>query len=151
MRAVNQNGVLALTAERYSLTFAADRPYARLQDGGNRPLAELFLLSSVHPLHGRDDTTGIGQLTVSEGEQETIISWTATSSVWSEKHYRFRCRPDRFRYEMEVVGQGQLAEVHPFGGYYSGNLRWGSGYFYSGQSFRQGFNPEPNVDEQNDF
>ncbi|HSL28538.1 MAG TPA: hypothetical protein VK900_05010, partial [Anaerolineales bacterium] len=39
---------------------------------------------------------------------------------------------------------GQLAEVNYFGGYYSGQPRWGSGFFWSGQHFQRGFNPEPN-------
>ena len=151
MDTVTHNGVLTLTAARYSLTFAADRPFVLLQDAGGRPIAQLFLLSSVHPLHGRDDTLHMGQLSVTETEDEIVVSLTAGSTVWQEKIYRLRCRPDRFAYEMEVVGEGQLAEVHPFGGYYSGNVRWGSGYFRSGQFFEQGFNPEPNVNERTYF
>jgi hypothetical protein len=151
MLTITHNGVLTITAVRYSLTFAADRPFVLLQDPNGQPIAQLFLLSSVHPLHGRDDTTHIGPLSWTEADGEIVVSLTAGSAVWQEKIYRLRCRPDRFAYEMEVAGEGQLAEVHPFGGYYSGNLRWGSGYFRSGQFFRQGFNPEPNVSERHYF
>jgi hypothetical protein len=52
---------------------------------------------------------------------------------------------------MEVEGEGQLAEVNYFGGYYSGQPRWGSGFFWSGQRFRSVFSPEPNTAESNHF
>ncbi len=63
------------------------------------------------------------------------------------KIYRFRCRPTRFSYEVEVSGKGDLETVNYFGGYYSGQVRWGSGFFPSGQNFKQGFNPEPATSE----
>jgi hypothetical protein len=88
---------------------------------------------------------------VDEFEDEILLSLRAQSSIWDEKIYRFRCCPHRFTYEVEVVGKGHLTEFHPFGGYFSGNLRWGSGFFPSGQLFEQGFNPEPNGAEINYF
>ena len=151
MQTKNGNGVLIVTTQHYSLTFPSDRPFVLLKDASGRQLAELFVLSSIHSLHARDDTVGVDEWEVEERDGETVLTLRAHSSIWEEKRYRFRCRPDRFTYEMEVVGQGKLAEVHPFGGYYSGRLRWGSGFFPSGQSFSQGFNPEPNSDEMNFF
>jgi hypothetical protein len=41
--------------------------------------------------------------------------------------------------------------VDYFGGYSSALLRWGSGFFWSGQKFLQGFNCEPNAGEVNHF
>ena len=151
MQIKNCNGVLAVMTQHYSLTFPLDRPFVLLKDASGRQLAELFVLSSIHPLHARDDTVRIGEWETEERDGEIVLALRAYSSVWEEKRYRFRCHPDRFAYEMEVVGEGRLAEVHPFGGYYSGHLRWGSGFFPSGQSFSQGFNPEPNADEMNFF
>lgn len=151
MKLTNNNGVLTVVAQHYSLTFPVDRPFVVLQDTAGRRLAELFVLSSIHPLHTRDDTIAIEAWQVEESSDQIVLALRAASSAWEEKRYRFRCHPHRFTYEMEVTGEGRLAEVHLFGGYYSGGLRWGSGFFPSGQSFTQGFNPEPNADEVNFF
>ncbi|HEX6386201.1 MAG TPA: hypothetical protein VF177_16135 [Anaerolineae bacterium] len=145
------NGGITVAAEPYMLTFPVDRPFVLLKDASGTQLAELFVLSSVHPLHARDDTVRIEDWETVEQDDEIVLTLRAYSSAWEEKRYRFRCRPHRFTYEMEVVGEGQLAEVHLFGGYYSGGLRWGSGFFSSGQSFAEAFNPEPNADEMNFF
>jgi hypothetical protein len=133
------------STEAYALTFLDDPPFVYLDDRAGHQLAKLFALSSVHPLHGRDDTTAIEPWQVEERAGETIFSRPASSSVWQRKTYRFRCRPERFLYEIEVEGSGRLAEVQYFGGYCSARPRWGSGFFLSGQQFRQGFNPEPNA------
>ncbi len=151
MQLTRKNGVLTLTAANYSLTFASDRPFVYLQDSQGTRLAELFVLSSIHPLHGRDDTTSIGAWESIESPEGITLTLNAESSIWRNKTYRFRCYPNRFLYDMEVEGQGSLVEVNYFGGYYSGQVRWGSGFFWSGQKFRQGFNPEPNTDEVNHF
>jgi hypothetical protein len=50
-----------------------------------------------------------------------------------------------------VEGNGQLVEANYFGGYYSGQPRWGSGFFWSGQHFQSGFDLEPNTAENNYF
>ncbi len=151
MRLTRHGGALVLTAQRYSLIFPADRPFVYLQDEKGKRLAELFVLSSVHPLSDRDDTTAIGSWQVEEGPAEVIFSLIAESSVWETKVYRFRCHPTRFLYDIQVVGRGRLTEANYFGGYYSGQLRWGSGFFSSGQRFERGFSPEPNTDEVNHF
>jgi len=139
------------TSETYRLTFLDDRPFVRVESAQGDRLAELFVLSSVHALHGRDDTTQIGDWEIDEGPGVTTFRLRVESSLWKAKEYRFRCFPDRFMYEMEVEGNGQLAEVNYFGGYSSGQPRWGSGFFWSGQQFRLVFNPEPNTAENNYF
>ncbi len=136
-----------LFAETYQLSFAADRPYVKLLDEQGNPVADLFVLSSIHPLNGRDDTVSSGLWQIEKHTEEVIYTLEASSSVWKRKIYRFRCLPQRLIYEVEVEGQGQLAEVNYFGGYYSGQIRWGSGFFWSGQSYQNGFNPEPNTEE----
>jgi hypothetical protein len=145
----SNDGLLVVEAGSYTLTCATDRPFVYLDDAAGERLAELFVLSAVQPWHGRDDTVASGAWQVSEGHDEIVLSLVAGSSTWQEKVYRFYCRPNRFSYEIEVAGQGRLAEVQPFAGYYSGNVRWGSGFFVSGQRFRRLFNPEPNTDECN--
>lgn len=142
-----ENGGLHLRAGSYSLEFAADRPFVYVSDPQGERVVDLFVLSGVQPLNGLDDTTQVGPWQVEEGPDEVVFSLQASSSVWDRKVYRFRCRPSRFTYEIEVTGSGQIAEVNYFGGYASAQARWGSGFFWSGQRFKQGFNPEPTVDE----
>jgi hypothetical protein len=151
MDARNERGMPQFVAETYRLTFLNDRPFVRVESVQGDRLAELFVLSSIHSLTGRDDTTRIGVWQIDEQPEGTTFRLHVESSMWKAKHYRFRCFPRRFTYEIEVEGNGQLAEVNYFGGYYSGQPRWGSGFFWSGQQFRSVFNPEPNTAENNTF
>lgn len=137
------------TSETYRLTFLDDRPFVRVESARGEPLAELFILSSIHSLHGRDDTIRIGGWEVDKQPGVTTFLLRAESSLWKAKRYRFRCFPRRFTYDVEIEGDGQLAEVNYFGGYYSGQPRWGSGFFWSGQQFLSVFDPEPNTAENN--
>ena len=137
------------TSDTYCLTFLDDQPFVRVESAQGAGLAELFVLSSVHSLHGRDDTTRIGDWEIDEQPGVTTFLLRVQSSLWKAKQYRFRCFPGRFTYDVEIEGDGQLAEVNYFGGYYSGQPRWGSGFFWSGQRFLSAFNPEPNTAENN--
>jgi hypothetical protein len=139
------------TSDTYCLAFLEDRPFVRVESAQGEGLVELFVLSSVHSLHGRDDTTRIGDWEVDEQPGVTTFLLRVQSSLWKAKQYRFRCFPHRFIYDVEIEGEGQLAEVNYFGGYYSGQPRWGSGFFWSGQRFLSVFNPEPNTAENNYF
>ena len=147
----SEKGELQFIAETYRLRFLNDRPFVRVESPHGEPLMELFVLSSVHALHGRDDTTRIGGWEIDEQAEVTTFRLRAESSLWEAKWYRFRCFFHRFTYDVEVEGNGQLAEVNYFGGYYSGQPRWGSGFFWSGQRFQSVFNFEPNTAENNTF
>lgn len=151
MHLIRSEKTIRIWSDNYRLTTADDRPFVYLERRNGERLAELFVLSSVHPLHDRDDTVAAGAWEVEEQAGVILLSLAARSSAWAEKRYQFRCRPERFTYEVEVTGRGVLAEAHYFGGYYSGNLRWGSGFFPSGQCFVKGFSPEPNSYEVNTF
>ena len=104
------DGTLVISAETYTLTFAKDRPFVYVDDTAGARVAELFALSSVHPLHGRDDTTRAGAWAVEQAVGETAATLQAESSAWRSKAYRFRRRPRRFTYEIEVAGDRRLAE-----------------------------------------
>src|SRR5215212_6161114 len=100
-----KKGKIKVSAERYSLTCAQDKPFVYLEDAQGRELAMLFIPSSVHPMIGRDDTVRMGTWQV-EASEEVITLWlTAESSVWTRKTYRLRCYPRRFTYEVEVEGK----------------------------------------------
>jgi len=141
-------GSISVTGEYYRLTTATDRPFVSLFDATGALLCELFVPSSIHPLHDRDDTVALGPWHVESGQDEVVLCVEAQSSVWKRKEFRFRCSARRFSYEATVNGSGCLAEANMFGGYYSGSLRWGSGFFPSGQHFLRMFNPEPDISEE---
>lgn len=145
------NNKVEVFGQNYSLCTQSDKPFVNLFDRRGKRLAELFYLSSVHPLHGRDDTLEVEPWEINETPEEIVLSMAAGSSIWDRKIYRFRCFDHRLVYEVEVQGTGQLSEVQYFGGYYSGQVRWGSGFFFSGQYFQRGFTPEPNTEEENYF
>jgi hypothetical protein len=147
----SEKEIRQFVAKTYRLTFLEDRPFVRVESAQGEWLADLFVLSSIHALHGRDDTTSIGEWEIEEQKEFTTFRLGVQSSLWKGKQYRFQCFPDRFTYDMEIEGQGQLAEVNYFGGYYSGQPRWGSGFFWSGQRFRSVFNFEPNTAEDNSY
>jgi len=151
MIAKSKNDARRFTSETYRLTFLDDRPFVRVESAQGEGLAELFILSSIHSLHGRDDTTVIGDWGRDEQPGVTTFLLRVESSLWKAKQYHFRCFPNRFTYDVEIEGDGQLAEVNYFGGYYSGQPRWGSGFFWSGQQFLSVFNSEPNTAENNYF
>jgi hypothetical protein len=142
---------IRVSASSYTLTCATDRPYIYLADVKGKKLAELFVLSSVHTLQGRDDTVRIDTWQTEQRDGEIVLSLTTQSSLWRRKTYRFRCAETRFTYEIELEGEGHLTEALYFSGYYSGQVRWGSGFFWSGQRFKKIFNPEPTVAESYRF
>lgn len=148
---VDQLGGLRVSAAAYQLEFPADRPFVFLNTPTGERVAELFVASSVHPLHDRDDTLRLEPWQVAEAAGSVTLACRAHSSVWAEKTIRLRCFDTRLEYGLDVDGSARLAEVNYFGGYYSGQPRWGSGFFRSGQRFKRGFNPEPTTDETYHF
>lgn len=151
MGVTRDNGTVVVATANYTLIFPADRPFVYVDDRHGARLMELFVLSSVHPLHDRDDTISLGTWDIEETHGATICSLRVQSSVWSAKTYTLRCLPHRFSYEVTVTGDGRLAETNYFGGYSSALPRWGSGFFQSGQHFTRGFNPEPIAEETHYF
>ncbi len=143
----NRDGARVLRAGRYTLVFHGDRPFVDLETPHGERLAELFNFPGVHPLNGRDAAYDPGDWIVQESPDGVDLLMTSKSTVWRSKTVRFRCAPHRFTVDVEVEGEGRLADVHYFGGYYLGNPRWSSGFFWSGQRFSQLFNPEPTIPE----
>lgn len=137
-----------LSAASYTLATQPDRPYLFLYSAEGKKLAELLIPASVHSTRGQDDTVALDNWEITEDGEAITLALHARSNVWRSKTYRLRCTEKRFTYEIEVEGEGALTEVCYFGGYYSGHLRWGSGFFRSGYAFKRGFNPEPNTREQ---
>lgn len=138
---------LKIYADNYSLQIQPSRPFLLLSDPAGDKIAELFPFSSVNSTLGLDDTTRAVDWEVIEKPDEVILQTTVQSSIWKSKRYWFRCTSSTFHHGIEVEGEGKLTSVDYFGGYSSASLRWGSGYFESGNTFSKGFTPEPNTRE----
>ncbi len=148
MELSTQKGEQILRAKRYSLIFPNDRPFVFVESSDGKRLLELFIYSAVNAMNGRDETYSFGEWVIEQKTDVVNFTIAAKSTAWEAKIYHFHCYPTRFTYEIEVEGQGQLADIQYFGGYYSAsNSRWGTGFFWSGQQFTQVFNPEPNIPE----
>jgi hypothetical protein len=141
-------GVHRVTGNTYQLETMPDRPFVALRTGEGALIAELFVPSSIHTTAGQDDTTSLGPWELAEDEAGITLSAVATSSLWAKKRISLICSPASIRYELTLSGAGQLTDAHLLGGYYSGTVRWGSGFFPSAQRFLRGFTPEPSTHEQ---
>jgi hypothetical protein len=137
-----------IEADSYNLEFSKDGLFVYVKDKSDEVLGQLFLFSSIHSSSGMDDTTQIGAWEYEKSEDEIIASCSVASSIWTQKKYWLRCLPNRFYYGIEIEGKGLISDAVYFGGYCSGVERWGSGYFISGQNFKQGWTPEPNTRER---
>lgn len=145
------DGRFSVVTPHYHLVTRSDRPFVGLCSPDGSPIADLFIASSVHITTGQDDTLWLGPWQAETNEHGITLSIAASSSAWRQKIYRFHCTPERFWYDITVIGEGHLTAIQYFGGYYSGTVRWGSGFFPSGQLFREGWTPEPNTDEIQTF
>lgn len=134
---------IRIEAAGYKLFFPADRPFAMLDDAAGNRWAELFLGGSLHAREGQDDTARIDAPVLEETPDGLRVTIGALSSFWQEKAMIFICRDTEIEASIRVKGEGRPTDVHLFGGYYSGHLRFGSGFFLSGARFRSLFNPEP--------
>lgn len=148
MQIHHMNDDTVIQAHKYQLIIHRKRPFITFKDDQGQIIAELFVPSSIHTTQGLDDTTVLSDWRIEELESAIVVTQTAQSSTWQSKTYRIKCSETRISYEIELHGQGHITEVHYFGGYYSGNIRWGSGYFWSGQHFTKCFTPEPMVEEK---
>lgn len=143
----NDNGVHTVTTPAYSLSTMPERPFVALRGATGAPIAELFVPAGANTTTGQDDTTALGPWSATTDGPQVLLTATASSSLWDEKRVTLRCGPTTISYELTLVGQGRLTQLTIFGGYYSGTVRWGSGFFPSGQQFVRGFSPEPSIDE----
>ncbi|GEM47250.1 hypothetical protein [Deinococcus cellulosilyticus] len=136
-------GHLSLQTSHYSILVPSDRPYAQLRDKNGTLWTELFLAFSAHTLTGQDRTARI--------EQEVLgnsLILKLQGGIWQEKRLTFTFLEDSIEITPQITGEGNLTDLHYLGGYYSGHLRWGSGFFQSGYRFGRVFNPEPHGQER---
>ena len=127
--------------DAYRLTFPEGRPFVHLEDGAGRAVSALFLGSSLHAVGGLDETYALEPPVLAD--DGAVVTVEAKSSVWRNKRLVLRCHDTLLEAWVEVEGDGALTDCHLFGGYYSGQLRWGSGFFQSGARHSAVWSPEP--------
>ena len=137
------SGGFTLEAPGYKLAYDSARPYLRLSGPDGQPFADLFLGASLHTAAGLDSTARLSGPAVTETGDLVTLRFELEGGYWTRKALTLRCGAAGLDAQVEVSGQGHLTDVHLFGGYYSGHLRWGSGFFESGAHFKQVFSPEP--------
>ena len=137
------DGGVSVHARDYLLWLPAGRPYALLTDPSGTPWLELFVPSSLHTRLELDDTTYLHSPRIERIDGGHRITIESDGTAWSAKRTVLECRADELRLTVEVVGTGELTDVHLLGGYYSGDLQHGSGFHQSGTDFRSVCNPEP--------
>lgn len=138
MKYATENGIMKITGAGYALGLDMKDASVKVIINGVA-FATLDLRSGVNKLG--DDLKPIVDsepekpefLGVTEDESLTLV-WRAKSSLW-EKKYTLICTPARFRYRVEVMGDGRVDSVN----YFSGDLsakKHGSEY-----EFAEGFYP----------
>jgi hypothetical protein len=125
---IDENEVgLRAAGEWYRLEIARERPAWAVVRAEGRPLATLFVPSSVDTSAGGDmvgppanwhgeradeDPDGDGCLLAADGR----------SSVWDRKRYTFECAHDWFAYGVEVEGRNDVQDMRFFEGFFEGSL-----------------------------
>ena len=136
-------GGFTLQAPGYTLAYDPARPYLRLSGAGGQLYADLFIGASLHTAAGLDSTARLSGPETTQTDERLTLRFELEGGHWTRKTLMLSCDARGIDAQVEVSGQGHLTDVHLFGGYYSGHLRWGSGFFESGAHFKQVFSPEP--------
>ncbi|MFC4427279.1 hypothetical protein [Deinococcus navajonensis] len=134
---------LRVCSPAYRLTLDQDRPFARLEDAGGHVFTDLFLAPSLHTTRGLDRTARLHPPEISEEDGAVTLTFRLEGGIWTHKRLILRCDDAGIDSHVEVSGDGELTDVHLFGGHYNGQQRWGSGFFQSSAFFTRVFNPEP--------
>ncbi|WP_189010546.1 hypothetical protein [Deinococcus malanensis] len=139
---------LHIHSPTYRLSLDDARPFARLSRPDGQLFSELFLAPSLHTTHGLDRTARLHPPAISQEDGAVTLRFLLEGGIWQHKTLVLRCDAHGIDSHVEVQGEGELTDVHLFGGHYNGQQRWGSGFFQSGAHFSSVFNPEPYQREQ---
>ena len=144
-------GAFTLQAPGYTLAFDPARPFIRLGDADGQPYADLFLGASLHTASALDSAARRSEPEIRRTAHSVTLRFVLEGGPWTRKTLILNCDAHGIDAAAEVEGQGQLTDVHLFGGYDSSHLRWGSGFFESGAHFSRVFSPEPWGQERRTF
>ena len=87
----------------------------RLDWPGGRPLVELLLLSSLHPVGALDEVLEARPVQVEALEANLVeVSQVARSTCWPWKRAVLRSYPDRLEYWVEIEGSGAIERLDLF-------------------------------------
>lgn len=128
----------------YRVEVCEDRPAVKVILPDGRLIAELFLISSVHTLIGRDVSAAKPDWQVDTLPDGYVLRGETDSPIWRRKTVSLMMKEDRLVYQMAVEGEGDLADVELLSGYYTGcNAQHSNARFYSAFIGESLFNPEP--------
>ena len=140
---------LRITGPAYTLEMDDRRPALHVHTAGGEHLMDLFLVSSIHTLSGRDVTASCGAWEAEASEGAVRLSAEMDSLFWDRKKVVVECREDRITYSVTVTGAGRITDAELLSGYYTGvNQRYSTGRFYSCFDVDSVFNPEPDGRER---
>jgi hypothetical protein len=110
------DGETAIRGDRYRLVVGqGGSRFARLEMPIGRPLADLVLMSSVHPRWRIDELLSLSEVAVAAApDGSAIVTQSATSSAWESKTATLHCHPDRLTHQIRVRGAANVAEVQLF-------------------------------------
>lgn len=146
---LTQNGAWRIETPVYTLCQDASRPVLVVRTPDGDALSELFLVSSVHTMTGRDATATLHGPEITAENGAVRLVWTADSAIWAGKTFEVVAYDDRLTYTTSVQGSGALDEVELLSGYFSGvNARYGTARYYSAFHADALMNPEPSCGEQ---
>lgn len=144
-----QDTTWCIRANKYTIRPADERPAVRIERPDGTPLMDLFMVSSVHTMDGRDSSTRCEGPVCIQTPEGIGLRWTTDSSIWASKTFELFANEEGLRYTAWVEGDGALDEVELLSGYYSGaNMRHGTARFYSAFFGESLLNPEPTCQER---
>ena len=134
---------IVIETDAYRLEVSRQQPMARLHPAGEVHPMRLMLLAALDSDRGLDGTLAVGPPTAEERDGTCVVTLETRSTIWDSKQVRLRCTDAEVAFEVTVSGAGRLAQARLFGGWYSGNPRWGGGMFHSQWPARSLFDPSP--------
>lgn len=134
---------LRVRARAYSLSLAENPLFLRVDDAAGQPWADLFLGGTVDRTDSHDAITAIGAPELTESAAGSRITIPMTSAGWAAKRLVIDCFDEGFQVSLQVTGTGDITECRLLGGYYSGDVDHGIGFYRSAHHFQSVFNPEP--------
>ncbi|HEX3629363.1 MAG TPA: hypothetical protein VHW91_02745 [Candidatus Dormibacteraeota bacterium] len=137
------NDSLRIRARAYSLSLSDDSLFLLVDDADGRRWADIFLGGTVDRRGDSDALTAVGRPRLSQGAGGPRLTVPLASCSWSAVQLVVDCFDEGFQACLEIEGQGDITDCRLFGGYFSGDVERGIGFYRSAQRFRTIFNPEP--------
>lgn len=134
---------LRVRARAYSLSLGENPLFLRVEDAMGHHWADLFLGGAIDRTEYQDAITAISAPQLTESASGARITMAMMSPGWAAKRLVIDCFDEGFQVSLQVTGTGNITDCRLLGGYYSGDLERGIGFYRSAHHFKSVFNPEP--------